>query len=85
MTKPNSKAAHTGDSMTQTAEAYTIKVGDELRDEFPIGDWVQVIEREAFKRGTRIWVCLANGQERTFVASTTLVINRRTGYDSPQV
>jgi len=63
--------------MTHTTEAYAIRVGDELRGEFPReSEWVQVIERTSFLRGTRVWVRLANGLEKTFCAATTIVINR---------
>ena len=64
--------------MTHTAFASSIKVGDQIRDEnqppFP-GPFSTVIERESFKRGTRVWVRLDNGSERTFCAATSLVIN----------
>ena len=62
--------------MTQTFEAYQIRLGDEIRESFPLGEFSQVIERESFNRGTRIWVRLANGLEHTFVACTSLIINR---------
>lgn len=60
---------------TQTTEASAIKVGDQVRDDFN-KPFITVIERESFKRGTRIWLRLADGNERTFCAATTLTINR---------
>lgn len=62
--------------MTQTIEATAIKIGDEIRDDFS-RPFIAVIEREPFRRGTRIWLRLADGTERTFCAATSLVINRR--------
>lgn len=61
--------------MTYTTQASSLKIGDQIRED--IGKpFVTVIEREVFKRGTRIWVRLENGIERTFCSATSIVINR---------
>lgn len=60
---------------TQTIEASAIKVGDQIRDDFN-KPFVTVMERESFRRGARIWLRLENGNERTFCAATSLVVNR---------
>ena len=62
--------------MTRTVEASQIHVGDQIRDD-PDKPFVTVIEGEAFKRGTRIWVRLENGIERTYCAASSLVINEQ--------
>lgn len=65
--------------MTQTLEAIQVRVGDQVRANetlFLNDEWVTVIERNAFRRGTRIHLRLADGSERTMVSCTNLVVNR---------
>jgi hypothetical protein len=61
--------------MTRTVEAGAIQLGDQMRSDFN-GPFSTVIEREAFRRGTRIWVRLENGTEQILSAATNTVINR---------
>lgn len=61
--------------MTQTIEASAIKLGDGMRYDFN-EPFSTVIERESFRRGTRIWVRLENGTEQILSAATSLVVNR---------
>lgn len=83
--------------MTRTVMAGYVKVGDQIRDEnqppFPGrtarqqrlsgGAFSTVIERKSFRNGTRVWFRLENGSERTFCASTDLVINEMAGSKGP--
>lgn len=61
--------------MTSTHSASMIQVGNEIQntETFKL---VQVIERKAFRNGTRIWVRLADGTEHTYCSATNVVINR---------